>query len=1019
MQDCFKLLHFHLGSQIPNIRIVKGALNEAARIYAELVKDGAGLEYLDVGGGLGVDYDGSQTNFESSVNYTLEEYANDVVYHIQTVCDDAGVKHPTIVSESGRAIVAYHSVLVFNVLGVAGFGEDEIPQNGHGDELEQPLVDLKETLPEPDGAQRARELSRRAAGARHGAQPVQRRLPAARAALSGGDALLGHLHEAAQARAAMEDVPEDLQGLDDTLADTYFCNFSLFQSIPDSWAIKQLFPVMPIHRLNEPPTRQAVLGDITCDSDGKIDQFIDRRDVKRTLALHPFTGDAVLPRRVPRRRVSGNPRRPAQPLRRHPRRAREPRSVRQRHARIGDQGRHREGSARLRRVRRRHAAAQAAGRRSRSPCATAAWTSRNPAGCCASTKTACTATPTSKIRVSSKTDIERVVRVVAVAVAGLSIALALWLLSGGGFDLTPRITSHDPRKPALIAALALAVFYAAGGRLRFPRFRWLGLAARIDDRVVVGALAAAVCAVGIVYATTAAGGADSYGYMSQAEGWLSGHVKIPQLWAQQAPWPSRQWSFSPLGWRPGGGDDAWSLVPTYSPGLPLLFAGAKLTAGQEGMFWVVPISGGLLVLATFGLGRRLGDSRAGLIAAALVATSPVVLFMLMAPMTDVPVAAAWTIACYFALGESAGTALAAGFAAAAGILIRPNLVFQAGPIGLWFLLRGWRTGDWGRAIRHAACYGVAASCGIAAVAAINWHLYGSPLMSGYGTFSEYFARANFAANARLYPQWLMFAHTPIAFAGLAALVIPLKRVWPGVKDRAVFVIIALYIGALATQYFFYLVFDVWWYLRFVISALPFILLGVAALATSLMRAAKPALTVAVAIAVVALCARDFRVAESVAAFDLWRGDLRYVMMGKLVRTLTDETSVVYSMQHSGSLRYYAGRLTLNYANLDGDSLDRSVAWVKEQGSHPYLLLESWEIEPFRKQFAGQKTLAVLDTPPVFKYEGGALITFYDLDPPPDRPAKTLEHHGDVHRSSPIDAARAATQDCPGAVDERP
>ena len=192
---------------------------------------------------------------------------------------------------------------------------------------------------------------------------------------------------------------------------------------------------------------------------------------------------------------------------------------------------------------------------------------------------------------------------------------------------------------------------------------------------------------------------------------------------------------------PGRRDDGWSLVPTFA-GPAAAFAGAKLVAGQEGMFWVVPISGGLLVLATFGLGRRLGDSRAGLIAAALVATSPVVLFMGMAPMTDVPVAAAWTIACYFALGESAGTALAAGFAAAAGTLIRSNLVFEAGPIGLWFLLRGWRTGDWGRAIRHAACFGVAASCGIAAVAAINQRLYGSPFLSGYGTFSEYFSRAN-------------------------------------------------------------------------------------------------------------------------------------------------------------------------------------------------------------------------------------------------------------------------------------
>src|SRR6185436_5845919 len=127
MEDCFQLLHFHLGSQIPNIRIVKGALNEAARVYVELVKAGAGLRYLDVGGGLGVDYDGSQTDFESSVNYTLQEYANDVVYHLQTVCDEAKVPHPTIVSESGRAIVAHHSVLVFNILGVSGLGENLLP----------------------------------------------------------------------------------------------------------------------------------------------------------------------------------------------------------------------------------------------------------------------------------------------------------------------------------------------------------------------------------------------------------------------------------------------------------------------------------------------------------------------------------------------------------------------------------------------------------------------------------------------------------------------------------------------------------------------------------------------------------------------------------------------------------------------------------------------------------------------------------------------------------------------------
>ena len=291
MEDCFELLHFHLGSQIPNIRIVKGALNEAARIYVELVRNGAGLKYLDVGGGLGIDYDGSQTNFESSVNYTLEEYANDVIYHVQSVCDEAGVKHPNIISESGRAIVAYHSVLVFNVLGVSGFSE-EISVNGDSsDDVEQPLVDLRETY--------QNLTARNALESYHDAQQA---LDMALNLFNGGYLPLEQRSQAetlywaicARIRRLMQsadDVPEDLQGLDDTLADTYFCNFSLFQSIPDSWAIKQLFPVMPIHRLEEPPLRHAVLGDITCDSDGKLDTFIDRRDVKRTLPLHPFSGD--------------------------------------------------------------------------------------------------------------------------------------------------------------------------------------------------------------------------------------------------------------------------------------------------------------------------------------------------------------------------------------------------------------------------------------------------------------------------------------------------------------------------------------------------------------------------------------------------------------------------------------------------------------------------------------------------------------------------------------------------------
>ena len=290
MEDCFKLLHFHLGSQITNIRQIKGALNEAVRVYVDLVKQGAGLAYLDVGGGLGVDYDGSQTNFESSANYTLQEYANDVVYHVQTVCDEAGVAHPTIVSESGRAIVAYHSALVFSVLGVAGQGENDVPTQ-LPDDAEQPLYDLLDTY---------QNLTVR--NLLEGYHDASQSLDMAMNLFAGGylplvqRSLAENLfwaicHKIQRLVKQLEFVPEELEGLDAMLSDTYFCNFSLFQSMPDSWAIKQLFPVMPIHRLNERPTRPAVLGDITCDSDGKIEQFIDRRDVKRTLPLHAFNGE--------------------------------------------------------------------------------------------------------------------------------------------------------------------------------------------------------------------------------------------------------------------------------------------------------------------------------------------------------------------------------------------------------------------------------------------------------------------------------------------------------------------------------------------------------------------------------------------------------------------------------------------------------------------------------------------------------------------------------------------------------
>jgi arginine decarboxylase len=288
MLDCLELVHCHPGSQLQDIRRVKAAINELAHVYAELKGLGAGLRYIDIGGGLGVDYDGSGTNFSSSINYTLREYANDVVYRIGSVCDARGIDHPMIVSESGRAIAAHHSVLVFNTLGSTVFDRFEVPDIDQAvqKDLPQPIQDLIVAY---------REISeRRLVECYHDAltgreQALQMFNLGLLSLVQRG--LAERLFWAICARirkvaAALESLPEELEDLDGLLADILFCNVSIFQSLPDSWAIDQLFPIMPIHRLDERPTRSAVLADITCDSDGKVDRFVSRRDVKRTLELH-------------------------------------------------------------------------------------------------------------------------------------------------------------------------------------------------------------------------------------------------------------------------------------------------------------------------------------------------------------------------------------------------------------------------------------------------------------------------------------------------------------------------------------------------------------------------------------------------------------------------------------------------------------------------------------------------------------------------------------------------------------
>ena len=286
MLDSLELLHFHIGSQITAIRSLRDALIEAGRMFVELTRMGAPLRYLDVGGGLGVDYDGSKSTSDSSANYDIQEYANDVVFHIREICDEQGVKHPDILSESGRALVAHHSVLVLNVPDLEEGLSQEPPEEPLAQETNRAIRSLYETWRaiNPDNVQESwhdANYAREEAVTlfRHGILGLE------------GRARVDHLYQACCAKILklvrqMDPIPDELRGLERRFCDTFYGNFSVFQSTPDHWAVDQLFPIMPIHRLDERPTRRGIIADLTCDSDGKIDRFIGIPREKSVIELH-------------------------------------------------------------------------------------------------------------------------------------------------------------------------------------------------------------------------------------------------------------------------------------------------------------------------------------------------------------------------------------------------------------------------------------------------------------------------------------------------------------------------------------------------------------------------------------------------------------------------------------------------------------------------------------------------------------------------------------------------------------
>jgi hypothetical protein len=544
----------------------------------------------------------------------------------------------------------------------------------------------------------------------------------------------------------------------------------------------------------------------------------------------------------------------------------------------------------------------------------------------------------------------------------------------------------------LVAALAAGLFVAAGGRRSLGAaslsLRFLARAnTRIERRAAI-LLAVVVVAIGVLWSSRAAGGSDSYGYVSEAELWLSGHLTLPQPWVRQVPWPNAEWQFAPLAYLPRGGNlgpaDRTSLVPKYSPGLPMLMALAKLIAGQPAVFWVVPLFGGLLVAATYGIGVRLGSSRAGLVAAWLVATSPAVLFMLTQPMSDVPAAGAWALTLWCVFGDTRQSAIGAGLAAGMAVLIRPNLVPLAGIMAVWLAVRAWQAAgaDRRQHVRRAILFSVGLAPAIAVTATLNRFWYGSPLRSGYEGLSDLFAWSNIAPNVRNYAQWFADTQTPFALMGVAALLVPGALVWPRDTRRSFVVLAALFVLALWAEYCAYIAFDTWSYLRFLLPAWPLIMIGLAVVILRPARSGRPVIMGAAMVLVVGLGLHNLRVAIERYAFDLQQGEAKYASVGALVRARTDPNAMILSMQHSGSLRYYGGRMTLDISKIalrfDEAALDHEIAWLAAHGSHPYAVLEWWEVREFRERFGQTNIHGRLAMTPLVDYRGPSEVFVFDL-----------------------------------------
>lgn len=554
-------------------------------------------------------------------------------------------------------------------------------------------------------------------------------------------------------------------------------------------------------------------------------------------------------------------------------------------------------------------------------------------------------------------------------------AAAIWLTGGGVIHLGAlRLSSRSAARPAL-AALLLAGLALYGSRADGRRAA-LARAGRIADRTapwLAAMTAGAVALAAAIFGELVAGGADSSGYLHQAQLWSDGRSALVAPVLDDGPWPQAGWEVAPLGFAPSATPGI--LGPTYAPGLPWLMALGGAIAGAPGRFVWTPLAVGTLVWLTFVLARREMPPAGALGPALLVATSPPVLFASMQTMSDLVAAALWTTAVVALGGRGRGRVVLAGAAAAVALAVRPNLVLVAASV--WTAAALTAEGGLAAKMRRGAGLALPMAVAAALVAWINLRLWGSAFASGYGATDDLFLAANVLPNlARLWQwtietrTWWMLAALPAV--GALAVTAPRARAWPAV---------ALVAGIVAS-YLPYAVFAEWWYLRFYLPAWPVLATATLALAWRLLHRASPdAAPLAVLVVAVAIAGPAVRHSAAQGVFDLWRGAQRYPAVATWVRDAAPPNAVLWSVQHSGALAAHGAATVARWDYIAPGALDARVETLAARGRASWVVLDDWEEAAWRQRFAGQ-VRGRLDWAPLAEARvGTARVHVFDLTAP--------------------------------------